>query len=112
MTGKPMIENSDRGITLNKSLAWTLAAALGTGGMWVGTTVAELRSEVRSLHNDSAQRGASRAEHERRIRILEENITRYDERTLNIANTMMRIDTRLERLEQALVPAITNGGSR
>ncbi|PZQ99215.1 MAG: hypothetical protein DI533_00465 [Cereibacter sphaeroides] len=44
-----MIENSDRGITLNKGLAWTLATGLLVGGLWVGNTVTGLQSAAGQL---------------------------------------------------------------
>ena len=40
-----MIENSNRGITLNKSLAWTVACGLVGAGLWVGIQVATLRGK-------------------------------------------------------------------
>ena len=44
-----MIENSDRGITLNKSFAWTMACGLVGAGLWVGIQVATLRGETAAL---------------------------------------------------------------
>ncbi len=44
-----MIENSDRGITLNKSLAWIVACGLVGAGLWVGIQVATLRGEAAGL---------------------------------------------------------------
>ena len=46
---RPMIENSDRGITLNKPLAWTMLVTLA-GLIWFGaSTVSSLQSSVESL---------------------------------------------------------------
>ena len=84
---RPAIENSDRGITLNKSLAWTLASALVFGGMWVGTNVTQLASSTEALTSDlvrteaaiASDRAAASAV-EARVRALENLTTRQDAR--------------------------------
>lgn len=81
------IENSERGITLNKSLAWTMLAAL-VGLVWYGgTTVARLShtldtqtaalSELRAAL--ATDRGTTMAL-ESRIRALEQGSVRLDVR--------------------------------
>lgn len=46
---RPMIENSDRGITLNKPLAWSILVTVA-GLIWFGaSTVASLQSTVENL---------------------------------------------------------------
>lgn len=84
---RPAIENSDRGITLNKSLAWTLASALALGGMWVGTNVTKLAASTDALAlaltraeaTASSDRAAAIAV-EARVRALENLTTRQDAR--------------------------------
>lgn len=46
---KPMIENSDRGITLNKGLAWTMLVAIVTAVFWGGRTVQGLVSSNEAI---------------------------------------------------------------
>jgi len=46
---KPMIENTDRGITLNKTLAWTMLVALVSLVWFGGTTVASLKASTDNL---------------------------------------------------------------
>ncbi len=43
---RPMIESSDRGITLNKQLAWTIGVGLIGAGLYVGLTIATLSTQV------------------------------------------------------------------
>lgn len=46
---KQMIENSDRGITLNKTLAWGIASSLVVGGLWVGVELTTLSGNIKNL---------------------------------------------------------------
>lgn len=107
-----MIENSDRGITLNKTLAWTLAVALMSGGMWVGTTVASLERELASIRDLAQQLKDEGAARETRLRHLENTFTRSDERQLAQSDLLARIDARLERLERTLSERYDNGRGR
>ena len=61
---KPMIENSERGITINKALAWTMLVSVAGLIWWGGGTLATLQS--------AAER-ASSAQLEARIRVLDVN---------------------------------------
>lgn len=47
-----MIENSDRGITLNKTLAWTVLVGLLGAGVLVGMQTATLTSGIAGLQGD------------------------------------------------------------
>ena len=47
-----VIENSDRGITLNKTLAWTVLVGLLGAGVLVGTQTATLTSGIVALQGD------------------------------------------------------------
>lgn len=108
---KPMIENSDRGITMNKPLAWSMGVALVSAAFWVGTTTQDLKSATNDL--TEAQQGfavaakESRAEikarddeQDGRIRVLETAAARSDERMINVLDLFKRIDARLARIEQ------------
>lgn len=50
-----VIENSDRGLTINKGLAWTVLSALVLAGVWVGTQTATMSSGIRELQGDLDQ---------------------------------------------------------
>lgn len=66
-----MIENSDRGITLNKSLAWTMAGGLIGAGLYVGLQIATLSSGLDEMARSSVEARNSRAQIEGRVRVLE-----------------------------------------
>lgn len=50
--GMTMIENSDRGLTINKGLAWTMVSGLVVAGIWVGVQTATLSSGIKTLQDD------------------------------------------------------------
>ncbi|MFP3383219.1 MULTISPECIES: hypothetical protein [Tritonibacter] len=102
-----MIENSDRGITLNKSLAWTVACGLVGAGLWVGLQVATLRGETESLAQtinglrvDLTASEARQTALTGRVRANETSLARQDERLSLILSTLNKIDNRLERMER------------
>lgn len=98
-----MIENSDRGITLNKGLAWTMLVGLLGGGYWVGTTISDMSGNLRSTGAVLEHLSLEGSDRERRIRTLENSLSRADERQNANGALLSRIDGRLERLEQALL---------
>ena len=80
--GKPMIENSDRGITLAKPLAWTMLASI-VGVVWYGgTTVASLSLSTQAVTSALTVMQAANVQIEGRVRALENNaaagLARYD----------------------------------
>lgn len=76
MTG-PRIENSERGITLNKSLAYTISVGILIGGMWLGSEVVGTKRMVQDLRDAQRDEAAALAnssrEFEARLRALEGN---------------------------------------
>lgn len=96
-----MIENSERGITINKSLAYTLVCGLLGLGLYVGTTVAQLKSSIEGLDSRIAMQSMSSEAREIRVRTLENGASRFDERIANIQGLLVRIDGRLERIERS-----------
>lgn len=78
--GKPMIENSDRGITLAKPLAWTILVSV-IGAVWYGgSTVAGLTQSTQTVLGSLAAIQVSAAQVEGRVRALENNASRQDAR--------------------------------
>lgn len=82
---RPMIENSDRGITLNKSLAWTMLSALAVLVWYGGSTIARLQSATETLtmalNRTEATISTDRAQAasiEARVRVLETTTSRQD----------------------------------
>jgi hypothetical protein len=45
-----MIENSDRGITVNKGVAWTIVTGLVAGGIWLGAELAGTKAALVNLN--------------------------------------------------------------
>lgn len=71
----PRIQNDERGITVNKSLAWTILGTMVLAGIWLGTETAGMKAAVQSLGTTQAQRHEEtlqvRRDTDTRLRILE-----------------------------------------
>jgi hypothetical protein len=65
------IENDNRGITLNRSLAWTVGTGLIGAGLYVGFTIASLTASVDAQAFQIGEGRESRAQIELRVRHLE-----------------------------------------
>lgn len=75
-----MIENSDRGITLAKPLAWTMLVSV-VGAVWYGgSTVASLSQSTQSVITALAAVQSTSVSVEARVRALENNASRQDAR--------------------------------
>jgi hypothetical protein len=90
-----MIENSERGITLAKPLAWTILTALIVGGVWIGAQIGALEEVVRRLDRTDA-----------RVTALETRQTAAEREAAIIATRMEailrvveRTDARVARME-------------
>lgn len=88
-----MIENSERGITLNKSLAWAIVVALVTGGMWVGTQITSAQKGITTLTERQVEdRDAIRA-NSASINNLRSSNARIDEKLIGIERTATRTES-------------------
>ncbi len=67
------IENSDRGITLNKQLAWTIGGGLIGAGLYVGLTIATLSTQVAQSRDAWQEATRARQQLETRVRAVEIN---------------------------------------
>jgi uncharacterized coiled-coil protein SlyX len=83
----PMIENSERGITINKALGWTMLVSATGLIWWGGGTLASLQGAADRLTAALTETRAmimaqseSSAQLEARVRILENSATRQDTR--------------------------------
>ena len=65
-----MIESSDRGITLNKNLAWTIGCGLIGSGLYVGLTIATLSTQVAQSRDAWAEAMLARQQLETQNRAL------------------------------------------
>lgn len=114
-----MIENSDRGITINKPLAWTIVTGLVMAGMWVGVQTTTLSAGIHELQGDledametlSSETGR-RDRLDERVRSLETKSAARDasfehtSRSLQEMKTQLAENNRLlrEMLRQSQVP--------
>ncbi len=101
MTGK-LIENSERGITLSKSLAWTMLVGLATLVWWGASTITRMEDTIETLTAIMAEtRGqivetrsgaaAATAQLEGRVRSLETGASRLDARYDALAASMAEV---------------------
>ena len=84
---KIMIENNERGITMNKALAWTMLVSVTGLIWWGGGTLASLPGAADRLTSALTEtremivaERASSAQLETRVRTLENSATRQDVR--------------------------------
>ena len=82
-----MIENNERGITINKALAWTILVSVTGLIWWGGGTLSSLQSAADRLTSALTEtremivaERASAAQLEARVRVLENSATRQDVR--------------------------------
>ena len=84
---KPMIDNNERGITINKALAWTMLVSVTGLIWWGGGTLASLQGAADRLTSALTEtremimaERANSAQLEARVRTLENSATRQDVR--------------------------------
>lgn len=90
-----MIENSERGITLAKPLAWTILTALIVGGFWIGL-------QVQSLEEVAVRQGRAEARLtalELRQSASERDTAVVSTRIDAILRVVERTDARVARME-------------
>lgn len=79
-----MIENSDRGITLNKGLAWTIFSAVLVGGIWIGVQVTTAKNGINILTERQSEDREAIQMNTRAINDLRRGEARMDQRLTNI----------------------------
>lgn len=94
----PRINNDDRGITLNKPLAWTIGCTLVGAGLWVGVQVSTLTTVVSSLADGMDTARNERNALDQRLRSLENRSARDEQRYSDMLRILSRIEQRLEDL--------------
>lgn len=106
-----MIENSDRGITLAKPLAWTMLVSV-VGAVWFGGgTVASLNQTTQSMVNSLAAIQASNAQVESRVRALETNASRQDARFDALKQSLDEVKEQ-QRETNTLLRQMMQGGTK
>jgi DNA integrity scanning protein DisA with diadenylate cyclase activity len=92
MTG---IENTERGITISKALAWTILSALLVAGIYAGVRVGALDELIRRQDRDSARLGVLEA----RQTAAERDVAVIATRLELILRVTERTDARVARME-------------
>ena len=100
MTGA-RIQSDERGITLNKTLAWTMLVTLLGGAFWLGSMLNDVAGKIETVAEVQQQAQREAAEVRARVSALERSEARGDARLENILQLLARIDTRMDRLEQS-----------
>lgn len=106
-----MIENSDRGITLNKGLAWTILMALVSGVWWGGATITRLQSDVQSLTAAVSERRSENGGLEGRVRALENGSSRTDAQLDSLGQALSEIRAE-QRATNDLLRRLVAGGQK
>lgn len=92
---RPMIENSDRGLTINKSLAWTMLVAL-VGLVWYGG------STITGLENATSSLTLALADTKILIAAERQAATSLESRVRTLENSATRQDARFDALSRSL----------
>lgn len=93
-----MIENSDRGVTLNKSLAWTILTAVLAGGIWVGVQVTSAREGIEVLTQRQTEDRADIRANAAEISALRSTNARVDQRLTAIEQSARRTEETMQEI--------------
>lgn len=66
-----LVESGDRGVTLNKGLAWSILVVLASLIFYAGSTVSGLTQSVQTQNDLIREAAVSRGQLEVRVRVLE-----------------------------------------
>lgn len=94
-----MIENSDRGVTLNKSLAWTMLAAIISLVWWGGATITALQSATQQLADSIKQ---TQTQQYRDTDTMSKQVAANDGRIRALEQSTARTVAQFESLSQAV----------
>jgi hypothetical protein len=108
MTETIRIENSDRGVTLNKSLAWTVGCGLIGAGLYVGLSIATMTTKLDESARGAVAATAERSQLEIRVRVLENNFSRQDAQFVALANSLEELKSEQRETNKLLREFSTN----
>lgn len=107
-----IIENADRGVTLNKQLAWTMLVALVGAVWWGGSTITKLQASTENLVDAVSETRSTIADErqtaralEARVRALEASATRQNAQFEALSKGMDELKTQ-QRETNALLRKI------
>jgi hypothetical protein len=95
---KPMIENTDRGITLNKTLAWTMMVGLIGSGLWLGGQMAELSASIEELGTRQAEDRQDIRDNTRLVNEIRRNEARVDQRLITIERSVTNAERGIQEV--------------
>ena len=100
------IEANERGITLSKSLAWTLIVGLVTGGFWMGSSLTSLQTTVNHLTDKvllvQADRVESRTQTRNELQNLQARMNAMEIQSVRSIEALSALTKSLARIEQTL----------
>lgn len=106
---KPMIENSDRGITMNKTLAWGMLSSLAVLVWYGGATITSLQKATETMADAISRTettiSADRAQTssiEARVRVLETTTTRQDVKFDMLSRSLDEVKSSLRETNELL----------
>lgn len=94
-----MIENSDRGITLNKGLAWTIVSALVAGSIWIGTQTSSATSGIETLKEQVTEvKGDTKAQ----LNDIKNRVRSLEGQSNRLAVDARHVNSELNEVQQQL----------
>lgn len=98
-----MIENTERGVTLNKQFAYTLLVGLVGAGFWVGVTVSTLSGKIDNLIEKENARAVQVTVLENRLNLLERTESASSANMRNLMQTVTELKQAVDQLNRRLV---------
>lgn len=120
VTHKQMIENSDRGITVSKTLGWAILVSIVSMVWWGGSTISELSTSQEQIStelvrmeqrtDDRIDRNSTNtAQLEGRVRSLENLANRLTANIEDLRRTLGSIQASQEETHKLLRDYLTSG---
>lgn len=97
-----MIENSERGVTLNKSLAWSVLVGVLGGGIWIGVQVTDAKTGIETLAGRQIEDRAAIRRNTEAVSSLQSSNARIDQRLLNIEQGQSRTEDKVDEMLDVL----------
>lgn len=111
---KPAIESDDRGVTINKSLAWSMVGGLMAVGIWIGVEITRTSEGISNAMDGINRVDARQSEDRKNIRANTEAIAslrtgnaRVEQRLSNIEQTSQRNEVGIQEVLRYLRGTLT-----
>ena len=96
------IENSDRGLTISKPLAWSMATGLALAALWLGTEVGSIRTELRTVNEKVTTTVDRQSVFNRRLGQAEVEAAAASATAQAMSSSLERIEGKLDRIDERL----------